>query len=60
VTIDMGFREDTELMEAVLLCMGAASVCWDDHGVFMPERAEEIGEALVDFINQRYMPVPDE
>ena len=57
--VDMGWDDETTLYEAVLQSLGAASVCWDEAGVFMPHRAAAIGDALTDFISARFMPVPD-
>jgi len=59
MTIDMGWDDNTELHEAVLGAIGAASVCWNVKGEFMADRAEEIADTLVEFINKRFMPVPN-
>ncbi len=40
------------LRTAVTQAIGAASVCWDGvpHGVFLPDRAMEIVDALMEFL----------
>ena len=58
MSVDMEWNKDTTLEEAVLQALGAASVCWDEKGVFMPDRAAAIGDELMDFINRHFMPVP--
>lgn len=35
------------ISEAVYIAIGAASMCWDESGVFMSEEAELIGKALI-------------
>lgn len=42
------------LESAVFQALGAASMCWDEtpKGVFDSTRAKEIGDSLVEFINQ--------
>jgi hypothetical protein len=45
------------LREVVFQALGAASVCWDDiekAGVFQSEKAKEIGDALVAWIEEYY------
>ena len=45
------------LETAVFQALGAASVCWDPwdgKGVFMSERAKEIGDALVAYVREMY------
>lgn len=48
-----------DLREAVFLSLGAASVCWDDDRVFESERAEQIGYALITYIENHYSKHPE-
>lgn len=46
-----------DLHQAVFQALGAASVCWDTPeaaGTFHSDRAREIGDALIAYINQNY------
>lgn len=40
------------LRAAVFQALGAASVCWDENGVFEDVLATQIGDKLVAFIEQ--------
>lgn len=49
--------EDQNLKTIVGLAVGAASVCWDDmtgKGVFESERAQQIVEEVISWIEERY------
>jgi hypothetical protein len=51
-----------DLSGAVFQALGAASMCWDKiekAGVFHSDRAKEIGEALIAFIEENYAFVSD-
>jgi hypothetical protein len=41
------------LRSAVFQAIGAASVCWDDAGVFQEDLATEIGESLIKLIEEK-------
>jgi len=45
-----------DLEQAVFMALGAASVCWDaaPTGLFDSTRAKDIGEELLQFIEERY------
>jgi hypothetical protein len=48
--------DDVPVHEAVMQALGAASVCWSNPGgagVFDPERAEAIGNELLDLLRRK-------
>lgn len=54
-----GMQEPSSLEEAVYQAGAAFSACWDDldrAGVFLDERAVEVGRALIEWIEARYEP----
>lgn len=54
-----GKTEPDTLEEAVQQSVGAASVCWDNMegaGVFQSDRALDVSEQLIDWVNRHYEP----
>lgn len=47
-------EEGSDLEAAVYMTLGYASRCWDDEGVFQSELAAQAGQALIDYVNERY------
>ena len=56
--------EPEDLNQAVFMSIGAASVCWESMsgtGVFDDQRARQVGEELVAYIEDHFNPkTPDE
>ena len=50
-------KEPESLSEAVFIALGGASACWDNligAGIFESDRAKEIGDRLIQWINENY------
>lgn len=53
----LNFNEDTDPRSAVMIALGAASMCWEPRPsteVFMPETCIAIGEELLEFLEKRF------
>lgn len=50
-------RDPETLEEVIFTALGAASACWESlegTGIFQSDRAKEIGDEVVEWINSRY------